>query len=335
MVQTVGGAIAGTRARNLSRNEAEDCFRAILEGEGSEAQLAALFVALRSKGTTCDELAGFAAAARARIRFPDLPEGAIVISTSRLGKFRSPPTGLAAVAAAAAAGTPVLVQAAPHARGAGCTIGDVWQRMVGSLDRDTGSVEASLRQHGLACWRPTSTDDGWAELLRVEDEIGLRSAPDTVSKLLAPEGSRLLVAAMPGPVLGVASDALAALGHRVGLIVQGVEGSIDPSVRDQTRGVLLEEGSKVPLRLRPDDLALSCDSEPSQDHEDRIESAIHATREALAGAAGPAYHAALMGAAMLLRLAGRTRDIATAVGLAREAVESGAADHRLEQLSQT
>src|SRR5271170_2264549 len=53
-----------TSGENLSRVEAESAMEHILSGEASEAQIAALLTALRSKGESVDELVGFATAMR-------------------------------------------------------------------------------------------------------------------------------------------------------------------------------------------------------------------------------------------------------------------------------
>ena len=145
-----------------------------------------------------------------------------------------------------------------------------------------------------------------------------------VSKLLAPSQAAVLVPSMAGPVLGLAGDALASLGHQRCIILQGVEGSIDPSVAERSRGMLLEDGMKLPLRLQPDDLALSWPHEPHQTHEDRLESARQATARALMGIA-PEFHVAQLGAAILLRLSGLFPDFASASVAARDAIESGRA----------
>ena len=332
LVQEVSGGIEESRPRNLSRNQAEKVYSALLEGKGTDTQVAAIYVALRCRGLTGEELAGFASAARARVSFPVLPEGAVVISTSRLGKSRHPLLALASAAAAASCGVPVLVQASPHAEGAGVTVGDLWKRLGGELHGDPERAADCLRRLNLGFWQPTAADPGWQRLLAVENEIGLRCAPDTVAKLLAPPGCRLLVPARGGPVLGLASEALTILGHRNALIVQGVEGSLDPWVSDQTRGLCIDDGVRTPLRLHPADLVLECGSEPAQMHEDRLEASVVATNQALMGVPGAAYHAALIGAALIVRLGGLARDMASAVGAAREVFESGSAHRRLEQL---
>ncbi len=326
-VRIVGGSITPSTARNLSRSEAESVFASLLSGDGSDSQVAAFFTAMRAKGCSADELVGFALAARARIDFPRLPAGGVVVATTRLGKLHSPPLGLAAAAAAAAAGVPVLLQAAPHAEGGGPTLGDLWMRIVGKECCEAEQVEADACK-GLSCWCPTHFDHGWERLLRIEEEVGLRSVPDQVSKLLAPDGAAILVPAMPGPVLGMACEALGEIGHRNCIVLQGKEGSIDPSCVEQTRGLELDGGVQCLVRIRPEDFALDFPHEPRQMHEDRLEAALESTLRALMGTRGPERSVTLLGAALILRLGRRCTDLASGVALAEEAIESGAA-HRM------
>lgn len=323
-IRIAGGAIAPTQGRNLSSNEAERAFTTILEGGGTDGQLGSFFSVVRGRGASADELVGFARAAQSRLRFPKLPANTVVVATTRLGKLQSPPLGLASAAAAVAAGAKVLMQAAPRVEGGGATLGDLWQLLREARCADADAVERDLRERGIACWCPTHSDAGWERLLRVEEEVGMRSFPDQVSKLLAPPGAPLLVPSMSGPVLGLASDAVATLGHKRAIILQGVEGSIDPSCVERSRGMLIEEGLKSPLRLEPSDFGLEWTHEPSQSHEDRLEAARLSTVRALMGMA-PESHVAQLGAALILRLSGLYRDFASAACRAAEVIENGEA----------
>jgi len=323
-IRVVGGTISASQGRNLSSREAEEVFALMLEGGGSDGQIGAFLSVIRGRGPAADELVGFARAARKRLNFPRLPEHAVVVATTRLGKLQNPPIGLASAAAAAAAGARVLVQATGRVPDGGPTLGDLWQHQVGAQCSNAAEAERELKRRGLACWCPTREDSGWERLLRVEEEVGLRSLPDQVSKLLAPAEAPLLVPSMPGPVLGLAGEALASLGHQRCIILQGIEGSIDPSVVERSRGMLLEEGMKSPLRLQPADLGLDWPHEPHQAHEDRLEAARQATAKALMAIA-PEMHVAQLGAAILLRLSGLYRDFATASVAAREVIENGKA----------
>ena len=332
LLRRISGAVNGGRIHNLSDEGAEKLFGMLLAGEGTDAQIAMFLATMRVKGTTAEELVGASRAARARIQFPELPPSCVVVATSRHGKRHSPPMSLAASAAAAAAGVPVLLQSAPSLIGGGVTPGEVWQRMVGPLLGDTNHTQEMLHRYGLACWQPTLADSGWQRLQRVEDETCIRGVPDVVSKLLIPDGCHVLAAALPGPVLGMAGDALESLGHSQALVMQGVEGSVDPSVVETTRGIRLLDGVKAPVRLRPGDFALFEDSEPTYQHEDPIEAAVISTQQALLASTGPEACATTLGAGMLISLAEPQLDLASCLGKACDAVESGAAMRLLQTL---
>ncbi len=333
LLRRISGAVSGGRVYNLSEEAAHKLFSMLLAGEGTDAQIAMFLATMRVKGTTAEELVGAARAARARLQFPSLPPRCVVVATSRHGKRHSPPMVLASAAAAAAAGIPVLLQSAPSLIGGGVTPGEVWQRMVGPLLGDAQHSEKLLAEHGLACWQPTLADSGWQRLQRIEDETGIRGVPDVVTKLLIPDGCEVLAAALPGPVLGMAGDALESLGHRHALVVQGVEGSADLSVVETTRGLRLIDGVKAPVRIHPADYALFEDSEPRAQHEDPLEAASIATFQALLASPGPESCAASLGAALMISLAEPDVEFASCFGRAVDALESGSAMRLFKSLS--
>src|SRR3954467_5078943 len=61
-------------ARDLSRDDAQSLFGAMLRGEVPDLQLGAILVALRIKGESLDELAGFTAACEASYQHLPAPE---------------------------------------------------------------------------------------------------------------------------------------------------------------------------------------------------------------------------------------------------------------------
>jgi len=58
----ISAVVAG---RDLTREEASEAMRALMNGEASPAQIASLLIGLRMKGETVDEITGFAETMRA------------------------------------------------------------------------------------------------------------------------------------------------------------------------------------------------------------------------------------------------------------------------------
>ena len=78
MSDTVRAALAAVvDGRTLTIDEARAAMGAVMDGEATPAQLAALLVALRMRGETTDELAGFAGAMRDRVVRVEAPPGTI------------------------------------------------------------------------------------------------------------------------------------------------------------------------------------------------------------------------------------------------------------------
>ncbi len=71
----------------LTRAEAEQAFAIIMSGEATMAQIGGLLMALRTRGEAVDEIAGAAAAMRAKAAAVAAPEGAMdVVGTGGDGK---------------------------------------------------------------------------------------------------------------------------------------------------------------------------------------------------------------------------------------------------------
>ena len=84
-------------------DEARGAMGAVMDGEATPAQLAALLMGLRMRGETVDELAGFAAAMRERVVRVEAPDGAIdVVGTGGDGSGTFNISTTAALVAAAA-----------------------------------------------------------------------------------------------------------------------------------------------------------------------------------------------------------------------------------------
>src|SRR5262249_44143226 len=87
---------------NLSVEEAYEAMTVLLEGRASEAQISGLLVALRMKGETAAELAGFARAMREKVIRVDA--GPDVVDTAGTGGDGSSTFNISTVAAVVMAG---------------------------------------------------------------------------------------------------------------------------------------------------------------------------------------------------------------------------------------
>jgi anthranilate phosphoribosyltransferase len=333
--------------RNLTHEEAFRAFELVFTGGQSEIQIGAFLIALRWKGVTVEELAGFAQAARAHATIPCRNvDGLVCVCPPQEGLDTLPPLEVAAGLVAAAAGVRVLLisdRGVPPRRG--LTAANVLERLGLDLTWDPSEAEDWIEKTRFAAIAASGMLPALMGLRRVRGEIGVRTPLSTVEKLIAPPNAAIVTGAQAGPVLGVAVEVLQALGHKRAIAVQGPEGSVVPSVRRRTRGIELSGNFQVPMTIEPADLGMNCESDPelpmygppdegygSGDNPALVKAVGDITAAVLAGEHGPARNATLLCAAVILKAAGRCPTIADGVSLSCEALDSGEARALLGRL---
>jgi anthranilate phosphoribosyltransferase len=303
---------------------------AVMDGEATPAQLAALLVALRMRGETIDELAGFASAMRERVLRVEAPAGAIdVVGTGgdRSGTFNISTTAALVVAAA---GVPVAKhgnRAITSQAGAA----DVLEALGVRVDHSPESAAASLRDHGFAFLFAPNFHPAMRHAGPTRRELGIRTAFNLLGPLTNPAG-------VARQVLGVGDPAAAAriaevalrLGTTRTLVVHGA--GVDELPLDGS-GVIHDVSAGGISRQEVDPTVLGLAAAPlaalaggtSAENAALVESVLD-------GAPGPRRDAVLLNAGAGFLAAGRATDLATAVGLARETLDAGRPRALLEAL---
>lgn len=326
--------------RNLTHDEAYRAFLTILDGEESEIRIGAFLIALRWKGVTVEEVTGFARAARERATIPcsGMP-GLVCVCPPHEGYDLTPPLEVAACLVAAGAGARVLLvtdRNVPPKRG--LTGAHALEHLGLALSWSPTETERMVERTGFGAIAAPGMLPGLLGLRRVRGDVGVRTPLSTVEKLIVPPRAAILLGSNPGPVLGLAAGTMAGLGHTTGIAVQGVGGGIVPSLTRRTRGVEVQGTHQVPLSIEPADFGLDClenpelpmygppeEGEGPGDNPALVRASGELTEAVLKGESGPARHATVLGAALILKAAGRALTIAEGVDAAAKSLESGAA----------
>ena len=186
----------------LTLDEAHAAMGAVMDGEATPAQLAALLMGLRMRGETADELAGFALAMRERVVRVDAPEGAIdVVGTGGDGSGTFNISTTAALVTAAA-GVPVAKHG-NRAMTSKAGSADVLDALGIRIDHDAASAGAALREHGFAFMFAPNFHPAMRYAGPTRKEIGVRTAFNLIGPLTNPAGTRR-------QLLGVGDAAVAA-----------------------------------------------------------------------------------------------------------------------------
>ncbi|MSP58848.1 MAG: hypothetical protein EXR72_00635 [Myxococcales bacterium] len=314
------------RARALTREEARAAMGLIAAGQVDPVQVGAFLLALRMKGETADELAGFTDVLTAHTVPIEAPAGTLAVDGHGDGHVGIPSLLPAAMCAASALGVPVCLGVDAGSRFArhGLAAGLRAIGLDGALDPARASRD--LATAGVAACDLALTCPPLAKLVALRPLLGVRTAAQTLAKLVSPLGPLLrLVGIFHAPYLEPTAAALGRLGVSRGLVVQALGGLPEARPGKLVRVAYADAARATPIDLRgfgapePED-----EAPPHVVSEFEIDlAAAEANREALDGHPVQARRAAA--AAALLLHAASGGDPESLAGEAFECFVSGRA----------
>jgi anthranilate phosphoribosyltransferase len=331
MSDLVRAALAGViDGRTLSLDEARGAMGSVMDGEATPSQLAALLVALRMRGETVEELAGFATAMRERVVHVDAPDG--VVDTCGTGGDGSGTFNISTTAAlvVAACGVPVAKhgnRAVTSASGSA----DVLDALGVRIDHDAASAGAALRGIGFAFMFAPGFSPAMKHAGPTRREIGVRTAFNLLGPLSNPAGARRQVIGVADPAAAPRIAAvLQVLGAERALVVGGEgldELPLDGTgvIHDVTAGGIERRTvDTVALGLTRASAAKLAGGSPTDN--------ARITESVLRGEPGARRDVVLLNAAAGLVAAGRVADLAEGIDLAALTIDAGLATELLEGL---
>ena len=172
-------------ARDLSREDAKELFSAILAGEVPDLQLGAILIALRIKGESLDELAGFMAACEASYDHIRAPTTTPVVIPSYNGARQLPNLVPLLALLLAREGIPTLVHGVVRDRGR-VTTREVFDAL-GIVPADSASdASAQLDERHLAFLPIDVMAPRISRVLEMRAALGVRNSAHTLVKMLQP-----------------------------------------------------------------------------------------------------------------------------------------------------
>jgi len=318
--------------RSLSRERAREVMGGIMSGEATPAQIGGFLVALRAKGETADEIAGFAEAMRAHA-VPVHPERRDLVDTAGTGgdgaRTLNISTAAALVAAAAGVG---VAKHGNRAVSSACGSADVLEALGFDLEQTPERIARSIDELGFGFMFAPSHHPAMRHAAPVRRELATRTVFNVLGPLTNPAGARAqVVGVYSSSLVRTIAEVLALLGARRAFVVHGAGGIDELSPAGPNLVCEVADGNIVertidPLELgvprcRPEELAGGTPEENAQ-----------SIRDVLAGTPGPRRDAVLLNAAGAIAAAGHAGDLREGLEEARRAVDSGGASERLEAL---
>jgi anthranilate phosphoribosyltransferase len=344
-------------SQSLGRAEAHDVMAEVLAGKCTDAQIAALLIALRMKGETVQEIVGFAEAIRAaaaplpieragngsaaalavsgtgRDALAEESDAESLVDTSGTGGDASGTFNISTVTALVTAGAGVRV--AKHGNrsiSSKCGSADVVEALGVNIQLSPERAAQCLREVGICFLYAPNLHPAMKQVQGVRRQLRMRTMFNLLGPLTNP-------ARASGQVVGVYSldlveklaESLSMLGLRRALVVHGLDGLDEITITGTTRIAEARESSLRSYEIEPEEFGMA--RAPLQDISggDASENAA-IIRAVVEGEKSPRRDVVLLNAAAALVAAGRAERIAEAVPLAEKSIDSGAAAKKLEAL---
>jgi anthranilate phosphoribosyltransferase len=317
---------------DLTRAESRQAMDAIMRGEATPAQIGGFLVALRLKGETADEIAGAAEAMRAHV-VPVKAKRDDLVDTAGTGgdggKTFNISTAAALVAAAAGAGVAKHGNRSVSSKSGSA---DVLEELGFDLELSPERIAQSIDELGFGFMFAPTHHPAMRHAAPVRRELAARTVFNVLGPLTNPAGARAQVVGVYSPLLvPVIADVLAQLGASRAFVVHGAGGVDELSPAGSNLVCEVVDGSVRRREIDPLDLGVPRCAPEELRGGDAAENARR-IREVFHGGNGGRRSAILLNAAGAIAAGGHAADLKEGLEIAREAVDSGAAAERLEQL---
>jgi anthranilate phosphoribosyltransferase len=318
--------------REVASDVLEAAFGEIASGRATPVQIAALLVALRTKGETASEIAAVARVLRQHAEPATLADSRTV-DTCGTGGDGADTFNISTIAAFVVAGAGVPV--AKHGnRSISSRSGsaDVLAALGVNIECAPETVARCIEQCGLGFMfapvhHPTSR-----HVTEVRRELGIRTIFNLLGPLTNPAGTKYqVVGVFAEEWVEPIARVLGLLGVERAWVVHGADGLDELTTTGISHVAVLDRGRVSTFRISPRNAGLP-DAKPDDlTGGDATENAAH-IRAVLQGNRGPLRDIVLLNAAAALLVAGKSNSLREGVALAAESIDSGKAKAVLDAL---
>jgi len=329
--------------QSLSRDEARSVMAEVLSGKCTDAQIAALLVALHMKGETVEEIVGFAEAIRAAAAPLNLHENSTVdvsgterdalVDTCGTGGDASGTFNISTATAFVVAGAGVRV--AKHGNRSvtsKCGSADVMEALGVKIDLSPARLAACLEEVGIAFLFAPAMHSAMKYVQPARRELRLRTVFNLLGPLTNPaNASAQVVGVYSVDLVEKLAEALSMLGLRRAMVVHGLDGLDEITITGPTRIAEVRDGTVRSYEVTPEEFGMARGSLEDLSGGDAAANA-RIIREILEGKKSARRDVVLLNAAAALVAAGKAEQLTQALSLAEKAIDSGTAASKVESL---
>jgi anthranilate phosphoribosyltransferase len=333
-----------THGQSLSREEARAVMAEVLSGKCTDSQIAGLLVALRMKGETVEEIVGFAEAIRAAATPLNLQRNSTVdvsdterdalVDTCGTGGDTSGTFNISTATAFVVAGAGVRV--AKHGNrsiSSKCGSADVMEALGVNINLPPERLVACLEEVGIAFLFAPAMHSAMKFVQTARRELKLRTVFNLLGPLTNPaRASAQVVGVYSVELVDKLAEALSMLGVRRALVVHGLDGLDEITITGPTRIAEVRDSEVHTYEVTPEEFGIQRAGLQDISGGDAAANAA-IIGEILSGKISARRDVVLLNAAAALVAAGKATHLADAILLAAQAIDSGAAKKKLDDLA--
>jgi anthranilate phosphoribosyltransferase len=320
-----------TDGADLTQTEARAVATAIFE-DATEAQIGALLTALRAKGETETEIAGFAQGMRDAARTIS-PDRETLVDTCGTGGDDYDTINVSTTSAIVVAGAGVPV--AKHGNysvSSSSGSADVLEEVGVTVDAEPPAVESHIEDEGIGFMLAPVFHPAMKAVIGPRKELGMRTIFNVLGPLTNPAGADAQVVGVYDPdLVPVLAEALGRMAVEDALVVHG-SGLDEIAIHDETTVAEVDGEDITAYTLTPADLGLEQADIEAVAGGQPAENAADMRAIVEGEADGPKRDIILANAGAAIYVAGEADSLEDGVERARQAIDSGAAAEKLADL---
>jgi anthranilate phosphoribosyltransferase len=319
---------------DLGLDEARDAARMVF-AEATEAQIGALLSALRAKGETETEIAGFAQGMRDAARTIE-PDRSPLVDTCGTGGDDYDTINVSTTAALVAAGAGVpIAKHGNYSVSSSSGSADVLEVAGVTVDAEPDAVESAINDEGIGFMLATVFHPAMKAVIGPRKELGMRTIFNVLGPLTNPAAADAQLLGVYDPdLVPTIARALTEMSVDRALVVHG-SGMDEIALHDTTTVAEVDGDEVTEFTLTPEDLGL--DSAPIEAVAGGTPEANAADLKAIVTGAetGPKRDLILANAGAAIYVAGEADSLEAGVEAAANAIDSGDAAAKLDALRES
>jgi anthranilate phosphoribosyltransferase len=328
---------------DLTSDEAESVLEQIMTGESTDAQIASLLTALRMKGETVDELAGFARVMRRKAAAvnPISRASASIGGTGREALIDTCGTGgdvsgtfnvSTATAFVVAGGGVRVAKHGNRSVSSRCGSADVVEELGVKIDLAPERIAECIDEVGIGFLHAPLLHGAMKHVAPVRKQLGIRTIFNMLGPITNPAGANAQLIGVYAPHLTeVLARVLASLGTRRALVVHGSDGMDEITITGSSKVTELREGKISTYNVTPEECGLAR-AALKDILGGTAEENAQIIRRVLDGDGGPRRDIVTLNAGAAFVASSKAGNMLEGVRMARESIDSGAAAKKLDRL---